>query len=432
MPKNRNGFLVRLFSCCKKNGVPKFLFRKANLSWLLLIGSLLLMVYLIMKSRQRDKKIEQALKQIPSTSKLKNMKKLNLQKTSALAMAFLLLLMQHLLMAQNVGIGTTNPQSKLHINGNVKIDSAYSLEFGAGIITKELNAGKIGYQLFTPSALDILGAGTNGTNRKIKFWNEGSAEFAGNIGIGVANATSPLQFAATLRNRKIALWDGFNNDHRFLGFGVNGGMLRYQVGAVSDNHVFFAGTNDSTSKELMRITGTGNVGIGTASPLAKLHVNGNVKIDSAYSLEFGAKINNKDINAGKIGYELFTVNALDIVGAGSNGTNRSIKFWNEAGAEFTGSITVNGNVNMGLVSLQYDYIVQGNTYTSYTLPCPTGTQLITGGGGHRDFNNAVSDIFIRYSGPDINNPLSAWRLIVSNNSGSNRTVRIYCNCARIN
>ncbi len=420
------------FRVVKKNGMPKFLFRKANLSWLLLIGSLLLMVYLIMQSRQRDKKIEQALKQIPSTSKLKNMKKLNVQKTLTLAMVSLLLLMQHLLLAQNVGIGTTNPQSKLHINGNVKIDSAYSLEFGAGIINKELNAGKIGYQLFTPSALDILGAGTSGTNRKIKFWNEGTAEFAGNIGIGIANATSPLQFSTALRNRKIALWDFFNNDHRFLGFGVNGGMLRYQVGAVSDNHVFFAGTNDTTSQELMRITGTGNVGIGTSSPLAKLHVNGNVKIDSAYSLEFGAKINNKDINAGKIGYQLFTPDALDIIGAGTNGTNRKIKFWNEAGAEFTGSITVNGDVNMGLVSYQADLVIPGNTRSSRSIQCPAGTQLITGGGGHRDFNAAATDIVIHYSGPDTNAPLSTWSIILSNTSGSSRTIRIYCNCARIN
>lgn len=412
--------------------MPKFLFNKANISWLLLTGTLLLMVYLIMQSRQRDKKIEKALKQIPSTSNIKNMKKLNLQKTLTLVMASVLLLMQQFLLAQNVGIGTTNPQSRLHINGNVKIDSAYFLEFGAGINNKEANAGKIGYQLFTASALDILGAGTSGGTRKIKFWNEGGAEFAGNVGIGIANPTSPLQFSATLRNRKIALWDLFNNDHRFLGFGVNGGMLRYQVGAVSDNHVFFAGTTDTSSQELMRITGTGNVGIGTASPLAKLHVNGNVKIDSAYSLEFGAKINNKDINAGKIGYELFTPNALDIIGAGTAGNNRKIKFWNEAGAEFTGGITVNGDVNMGLESYQFDYIVSSNTLSSRVITCPTGSQLITGGGGHRDFNNAATDILIHYSGPDTNNPLTGWRLTVSNNSGSTRTLRIYCNCARIN
>jgi trimeric autotransporter adhesin len=66
------------------------------------------------------------------------------------------------------------------------IDGFNTLEFGAGIAGKEANAGKIGYASFTPDALDIIGAGTNLTNRKIKFWNEGGSEFTGNIGVGTA------------------------------------------------------------------------------------------------------------------------------------------------------------------------------------------------------------------------------------------------------
>ncbi len=85
--------------------------------------------------------------------------------------------------AQNVGIGTTNPTAKLHINGTVKIDSAYTLELGAGIAGKEANAGKIGYATSTPGTLDIIGAGNTQGTRKIKFWSEGGATFTGNIGI---------------------------------------------------------------------------------------------------------------------------------------------------------------------------------------------------------------------------------------------------------
>ncbi len=55
------------------------------------------------------------------------------------------------------------------------------LQFGAGIPGKEVSAGKIGYQTFTPDALDIVGAGTLGSSRKIKFWSEGGATFAGSI-----------------------------------------------------------------------------------------------------------------------------------------------------------------------------------------------------------------------------------------------------------
>src|SRR5205823_4106952 len=84
----------------------------------------------------------------------------------------------------NVVIGTTSPSAKLHLSGSMKIDNANTVEFGAGIAGKEVNAGKIGYQAFTSDALDIVGAGTSGTNRKIKFWNEAGAAFSGSVGIG--------------------------------------------------------------------------------------------------------------------------------------------------------------------------------------------------------------------------------------------------------
>lgn len=82
----------------------------------------------------------------------------------------------------------------------------------------------------------------------------------GNIGIGTSGPTAPLQFASTLANRKIVLYELiYNDDHRFLGFGVNDDILRYQVAATTNDHVFYAGTSDTTSSELLRIKGTGDL-----------------------------------------------------------------------------------------------------------------------------------------------------------------------------
>jgi hypothetical protein len=108
-------------------------------------------------------------------------------------LAFLLtpfLLGSFILMAQSVGIGISNPLAKLHVAGNVKVDGPNTIELGAGL-TKEINAGKIGYQSFS-AGLDIVGAGTLQSNRKITFWNEGGAEFRGSVGIGI---TSPISEA---------------------------------------------------------------------------------------------------------------------------------------------------------------------------------------------------------------------------------------------
>jgi len=90
-------------------------------------------------------------------------------------------------------------------------------------------------------------------------------EDAGKIGIGgVANPQAELHFSNILDNRKLILWQNnsfTNDDHQFYGFGISEGTLRYHVPQVAD-HVFFGGTSSTTSNELIRIKGTGNVGIG--------------------------------------------------------------------------------------------------------------------------------------------------------------------------
>jgi hypothetical protein len=96
-------------------------------------------------------------------------------------------------------------------------------------------------------------------------------------------------------------------------------------------------------------------------------------------------------------------------------------------------LTVNGIINAGLIRLSSDYVLSSGNLGLYTIACPSGTRLITGGGGHRDFNVAAADITVNYSGPDLSSPLTTWRLMVTNSNGSaSRTIRIYCTCARIN
>lgn len=128
----------------------------------------------------------------------------------------------------NVGIGNNSPSDKLHITGSSrmsglqKIDGANTLEFGFGIGGKEVNAGKIGYQTFTAGALDIIGAGTVSGNRKIKFWTEGGAEFAGTMGIGTtANPLYRLSVNGIVRSTEVVVETGwadyvFEKNYRLL------------------------------------------------------------------------------------------------------------------------------------------------------------------------------------------------------------------------
>jgi hypothetical protein len=58
------------------------------------------------------------------------------------------------------------------------------LEFRPGLAGKQLDAGKIGYQIFT-DGLDIVGAGTSGSNRRIQLYNEGGLRLTGPINGGL-------------------------------------------------------------------------------------------------------------------------------------------------------------------------------------------------------------------------------------------------------
>lgn len=95
----------------------------------------------------------------------------------------------------------------------------------------------------------------------------------GYVGIATSTPKALLQFGNTLQNRILVLWENNinQNNHEFCGFGINtDNILRYQIGTTTGAHRFYVATSSTTSTELFTITGTGNIGIGTAAPNAPL------------------------------------------------------------------------------------------------------------------------------------------------------------------
>jgi subtilisin-like proprotein convertase family protein len=213
----------------------------------------------------------------------------------------------------NVGIGTSSPSAKLHVAGTLKIDAANSLELGVGL-TKEANAGKIGYGLFTTDALDIIGGGTTSTNRKIKLWNEGGLLLTGNISMTNAAdrsfAVDDVNVAASVgKNLNIKAGSSINTS----GGATTGGDLVLQAGngyniglpdagggdviIRSGNNSTSANANISNGGSISLQTGgasntftsridileTGKIGVATATPTAGLDVNTNFKLGTSGS-----------------------------------------------------------------------------------------------------------------------------------------------------
>lgn len=175
-----------------------------------------------------------------------------------------------------IGIGNTAPNLSFDVTTTSGIGLKTSnatqwdhLMLNAGPTSSTISAGG------AENGLQFrVGSGASGSYGGQSYTTVATMMPSGNVGIGNTSPNAPLQFGNSIANRKIVLWEGFNNDHQFYGFGINNNILRYQVNSLNDSHVFYAAANSSTaSNELMRIQGNGNVGIGTNNPQRKLEIN---------------------------------------------------------------------------------------------------------------------------------------------------------------
>lgn len=99
--------------------------------------------------------------------------------------------------------------------------------------------------------------------------------------------------------------------------------------------------------------------------------------------------------------------------------------------DVNGDIKASGNFIIDMKTVRHDYTINGHSWQSQSLSCPTGYRLVSGGGGHRDANGAISDIRLAYNGPHPERSTTTWRIMADNVSGSSRAMVIFCTCARV-
>ena len=161
-------------------------------------------------------------------------------------------------LAQNVGIGTATPQSKLHVNGTSWFsgdNTPLPASAGKGIaIGQSGDNGYIfsfDYGTFTPRNLLLQSPG-------------------GNVGIGTATPATKLTVNST--EYGIEHTDGNRSLSTFLN--TTGGWI-----GTTSNHPLHFYTNDGNSQ--MTLNQSGFLGIGTTNPLVKLHINGIGVVESS-------------------------------------------------------------------------------------------------------------------------------------------------------
>lgn len=101
----------------------------------------------------------------------------------------------------------------------------------------------------------------------------------GKLGLGYTTVpstfTGQLQLNVNSDNRQIVLNGGASNAFQFAGVGFNNSQFKLNVPSSTDDFVFYAGANSTTSSELMRVKGNGTVLMGTASTAGSMQVLGN-------------------------------------------------------------------------------------------------------------------------------------------------------------
>jgi len=189
--------------------------------------------------------------------------------------------------------------------------------------------------------------------------------FAQNVGIGdplpsakltiAGSETTPNGQAASLKIINIASTNAW-----YLRAGATGTNTPANGFSIGDNaNIHF------------NLLSNGNLGLGLIPQSARLHVNGPIKIEGSNIFEFGAGIAGKELNAGKIGYNAFGSNALEIVGAGTNSTNRRVFFFAEGGTHFSGPVNVASNLNtVGQLQLNGNPGIDGQVLTSNGASAP--------------------------------------------------------------
>lgn len=261
-----------------------------------------------------------------------------------------------------VGIGTTNPATKLHVVGGLKIDGGFNFANGteaAGhVLTSNAN-GQANWEL------PLLPSGSQTGNTPFwdgTRWNPNSNAIYNNgnfVGMGTTNPNTKLHVVGSFKvDGPVVLANGTQGAGKVLTSDANG-LASWELPVISSGWSLngnagtsfasnFLGTTDNRSlrirtnnTEKMVVDSLGRVGIGTKSPTAMLHIKtGALVCDDAVQRFFVNGGFKWDIAGFASSYEISRSGvAVDFY---INGTNGNVGIGTSAP---TAKLSVSGNAN---------------------------------------------------------------------------------------
>jgi hypothetical protein len=292
----------------------------------------------------------------------------------------------------NVGIGTTAPSSRLAVSGSIQAyladaQGTVSITVGEGAtgatgntIALETNTTTNTTRIYNSGTSTSLNIGSTGTTSDVSLSSVRDLYFkvnnAGDVFAGTTimfiSASGNVGIGTTAPYSKFTIYGAAStNTSQISIINSEGGhsIIRSGIAGQSNNGTSFiiADVNGANQNTAIVIGASGNVGIGTILPSAKLDVSGSTVITGSLTVITGSNIEFQVLNTGvRIGNLITDVHTV----TGSLGISGSVTATN-----FTGSLFGTASWANNVISASYSTFAAS---ASYAL---TASHALNGGGG---------------------------------------------------
>ena len=292
------------------------------------------------------------------------------------------------------------------ISGTLGVTGVSTFAAGTALLPALTTSGDTNTGVWFPAA-DTVAASTGGSERM-------RIDSSGRVAI---NTTSPNASATTTIKQDSSAYQLQLEQNN----GTDGYGLRCNA---ADGDLTFSRYASSAYTERMRLTASGNVGSGTASPGAKLDINAG----GTNKIFIGANISNANYNAISLNANNADSARIGMTGGGSGDNalyldaNANINFRPSGSATVAVAMLSGGNVGIGTTSPEVKLEVNGNI----ALPNATALQFKDSGGSRKDTLqlNSSSNVILQSPSSSIfqiNGTTEAMRISSGGNVGIGTT-----------